>query len=629
MWRVPRLNWLMDWRPLCALLALRSLLASAAAKDSCPLHVGLASSLDAATAGASRLGRRPSRSVKSLLQVRSVMGEEHDAEAGTWPYLEGCEKRLVGNLTKKVLPDYAITVSSFNPMDKSAEGPKVGWGPDRSRMDCNKSCWLSLTNDLKQWIQWDFPSAKKIKRVWTRGRNFAGAMGTEEWVTAYTLEYLDNRTSKKWKQIPGTFEANSDRNTPKENVLNPPVEATSLKLRPTAWKNRIALRAEIIGCHIQAKTTTTTTTSTTTLVPYDYYETPLVGEVLPDCGITASSKLNPSLGPDYSRLQSLTCWAPGRDSDPWIQWDLGVPRIVTRIQLKGCGPCAGVACPMSKALGPFWLSYLDSRKSAGWMTAEPTDMRGSPTSRDTSESLPRMFEGEEEGRFTEYIFRPPLIATSIKLWYVSQGSKGLRAEIIGHAMPLPTAPPKSVPVVCKKCLCEPVDGVGKAIADRCASCAYGINTGFPCNVTDMCRCARTKPMVAPRSIPYFPTPPKPKVKESTKKVPVAYPVPVVVKDSDHEPWRIPKVPYKVPATIRNILKKRLKSMTKEKSKPKVKYVPVSPGSKVPLAGGTAVSGCKAVSGASVVVDNDCSTCAMPEWAESWPCTEPTLCVCTR
>lgn len=588
-------------RPWSALLALQSLLSAAVEQDLCPVTAKTVEPAHVAshTASASHPGHLASPS-KNLIQVRSLTSEMDTEEVSeaTWPYLEGCESRLVGNKTKKVLPDFAISSSSSNAIDESKTGPPVSWGPNQSRMDCYRSCWLSQDNDLDQWIQWDFSYAKDIRRVWTRGRHFPGQLGDENWIKAYTLEYKDNRTSDKWKKIDGIFEANKDRDSVAENVLETPIEATSLKLRPTEWNGRIALRAEIIGCDLEIPKPPPKAEK----VPLDIFETPLVGkDDVPDYAITASSMYDAAFGPEQSRLHSSTCWVPEagahstNSSDAWIQWDLGAPRIVTRLQTKGCEP-TGNSSNISKLVGPYYLLYKDSRKSDEWM------------------AIQEKFKGQASGAMAEHIFKPPLIATHIKLWYLAEELSGLRAEIIGHAMPLPVAVQQTVSAVCSNCLCEPVEDVNATVAAKCSSCAFGINGDYPCNVTDLCRCAPWPQVVMPKPDTYVPVRPSGKIGSSYKPVPevkckggdckrakVMYPIPVTTEPeiSDFSEAHVPVGrPQAVPSEVKSSIRDNVRALMKAKKPPRVDivpastsnsseteyYVPVSPGESIPMDG---------------------------------------------
>lgn len=49
-------------------------------------------------------------------------------------------------------------------------------------------------SDVKQWLQVELPHIKKITGIITQG---AKTMGTEMYVTSYTLQYSDNGTH--WK----------------------------------------------------------------------------------------------------------------------------------------------------------------------------------------------------------------------------------------------------------------------------------------------------------------------------------------------------------------------------------------------------------------------------------------------
>merc|ERR1719424_38927 len=113
-------------------------------------------------------------------------------------------------------------------------------------MDCSASCWLSNASNQDQWIQYDFGKLTRVTKIQTLGRPQEGKQGDYQWVSEYRVSYT--RDGKLWKFLNRTFAGNEAHNETVEHVLHRPLLATKVKLHPTQWHNRIALRAELIGC---------------------------------------------------------------------------------------------------------------------------------------------------------------------------------------------------------------------------------------------------------------------------------------------------------------------------------------------------------------------------------------------
>lgn len=165
-----------------------------------------------------------------------------------------CNVPLVGGKNAQAIPNKAITVSSENPRDGNlnertmdSEGAPHGWGGKDSRIDDKNSAWLAASTDANQWIQWDFGQVRQITRIQTLGRPHRGLDGDDQWVAAYKLSYRKDENGS-WTFYDRAFRGNNDRETLVEHTLDPPIVAEKLRLHPTKWHSKIALRAELIGC---------------------------------------------------------------------------------------------------------------------------------------------------------------------------------------------------------------------------------------------------------------------------------------------------------------------------------------------------------------------------------------------
>lgn len=190
----------------------------------------------------------------------------------------GCGFRLVGPQSKKVIPDSAITASSYY-----QRNPMYGLGSMwKLRMDNLGQTWTANFLNTKQWVQLDLGVPKRVTRIQTKGRS-----DMPQWVTNYTVSYSINGTV--WTTVNQTqlylnttspfFLGNNDSSTVQENELLPPIYARLIRLHPMGWHGHISMRTELIGCAREAlwpggipppatpKPTTTTAPETTSTIP--------------------------------------------------------------------------------------------------------------------------------------------------------------------------------------------------------------------------------------------------------------------------------------------------------------------------------------------------------------------------
>ena len=159
---------------------------------------------------------------------------------------------------------------------------KVYLGPTNARLnfsgtDGRPGAWMPGRNDHNQWLQVDFGNETKVTRIDTQGRRCGNC---SHWVKKYNVTYgQDNATFHQYKEngrvkvlypdrtlasrsssrviyldyfssfiILKEFLANTDPDSIVRHVLSPPVVARYVRINPTEWSSRIALRVEFRGC---------------------------------------------------------------------------------------------------------------------------------------------------------------------------------------------------------------------------------------------------------------------------------------------------------------------------------------------------------------------------------------------
>lgn len=230
---------------------------------------------------------------------------------------------LVGGNASKVIPDNDISASSTN---DSASGQRRSalW---QSRLDNDKEAsWTAGASDLDQWLEWNLESPQLVTGFRTRGNAMS-----DEWVTHYNVSYSPDGISWHWlMDNPRT--GNQDRQSIVQQEIWPPVRALLVRVAPVAWRGRPSMRAELLGCgHGHG----------VCALPLG-----LVGEeiqrIIPDTSITASSYFANDTSHGFRQMwrarlgcNSSSWTADAQDTQPFIQWDLGVMAHVVGVRIRG------------------------------------------------------------------------------------------------------------------------------------------------------------------------------------------------------------------------------------------------------------------------------------------------------
>ena len=160
---------------------------------------------------------------------------------------------------------------------------RLYFGPANARLkfsgiaDARVGAWVAGTNDKNQWLQVDFGNETMVTGIKSQGRASKLCRKCNDWVTKYTVSYSqDNVTFHQYKEDgqvkvfhtktiaiicvrpvvlivflfcqSKVFNGNSNPDSIVRHLLSPPVVARYIRINPTEWNSRIAMRVEFLGC---------------------------------------------------------------------------------------------------------------------------------------------------------------------------------------------------------------------------------------------------------------------------------------------------------------------------------------------------------------------------------------------
>ncbi|XP_049325040.1 EGF-like repeat and discoidin I-like domain-containing protein 3 isoform X1 [Astyanax mexicanus] len=126
------------------------------------------------------------------------------------------------------------------------------WQPSKARLDKQGkvNAWTPAQNDQSQWLQVDLLLPTKVTGIITQG---AKDFGHVQFVGSFKLGFSND--GEKWsiyqdesQHRDKIFQGNSDNETHRKNVIDPPIYARFLRIIPWSWYGRITMRAELLGC---------------------------------------------------------------------------------------------------------------------------------------------------------------------------------------------------------------------------------------------------------------------------------------------------------------------------------------------------------------------------------------------
>jgi len=137
------------------------------------------------------------------------------------------------------IPDNKITASSTH------TNSKVAWG----RLHYSQGSWTPITDTGDQWLQVNFvPEVKLITHIATQGNG-----NNWWWVKEYYVRYRKgDRALKDYKENNQrvSFPGNKNKDDEVRNKITNPFQADTVRIIPTAFSGRIALRIELYGCEV-------------------------------------------------------------------------------------------------------------------------------------------------------------------------------------------------------------------------------------------------------------------------------------------------------------------------------------------------------------------------------------------
>uniref|UniRef100_A0A2K5VUZ0 Discoidin, CUB and LCCL domain containing 2 n=1 Tax=Macaca fascicularis TaxID=9541 RepID=A0A2K5VUZ0_MACFA len=134
-------------------------------------------------------------------------------------------------------------------------GQENSWKPEKARLKKPGPPWAAFATDEYQWLQIDLNKEKKITGIITTGSTM---VEHNYYVSAYRILYSDD--GQKWTvyREPGVeqdkvFQGNKDYHQDVRNNFLPPIIARFIRVNPTQWQQKIAMKMELLGCQFIPK----------------------------------------------------------------------------------------------------------------------------------------------------------------------------------------------------------------------------------------------------------------------------------------------------------------------------------------------------------------------------------------
>ena len=109
------------------------------------------------------------------------------------------------------------------------------------------TAWSARDSDLNQYLQLDLGQVMNVTTITTKGRSH-----TSDYVSEFMIQYGTNgRDFSDYKEVDGSpklFDANNDGFHEARNKFDQPIIARYVRINPTRWADKIAMRVEMYGC---------------------------------------------------------------------------------------------------------------------------------------------------------------------------------------------------------------------------------------------------------------------------------------------------------------------------------------------------------------------------------------------
>ncbi|XP_019936674.2 coagulation factor VIII isoform X1 [Paralichthys olivaceus] len=202
------------------------------------------------------------------------------------------------------------------------------WEPGLARLDQSGYINAWMGKNSMSWIQVDLRRPTLLHGVQTQG---VSSKLKDHCITIFNVSYsLDKRT---WTTYKGNrtrnniFEGTTDSSSVKTNPFSPPFVARYVRIQPLDFKQRPALRMELLGCDLNSCS-----------LPLGLQEI----RRIPDSSFSASSfhrSLFDYWRPSLARLHlegRANAWRPmNNNPHEWLQVDLGKVRRITGVITQG------------------------------------------------------------------------------------------------------------------------------------------------------------------------------------------------------------------------------------------------------------------------------------------------------
>ncbi|XP_061422562.1 discoidin, CUB and LCCL domain-containing protein 2-like isoform X2 [Lethenteron reissneri] len=161
---------------------------------------------------------------------------------------DGCDAAL--GFASGAVADAQLTASSTLQW-YDAQGALQAWPAHHARLGLHGPPWAPFNLDDRQWLQVDLQTPKRVVGIVTTGSAY---QNYNFFVTAYKLSY--SLEGAKWTFYKTAalgedkvFEGNTNQWQEARHSLLPALaSARFVRLHPTAWHGKIALKAELLGC---------------------------------------------------------------------------------------------------------------------------------------------------------------------------------------------------------------------------------------------------------------------------------------------------------------------------------------------------------------------------------------------
>ncbi|XP_076602673.1 discoidin, CUB and LCCL domain-containing protein 2 isoform X1 [Chaetodon auriga] len=163
----------------------------------------------------------------------------------------GCYGTL--GLESGVVADTQLSASSVWEWNNII-GQQSVWAPSGARLKKAGPPWAPSQSDQQQWLQVDLKREKRVTGITTTGSTLREY---QYYVSAYRVLYSND--GQQWyiyREANSTqdkvFQGNINYLYEVRNNFIPPIEARFVRINPTLWHQRIALKLELLGCQIPA-----------------------------------------------------------------------------------------------------------------------------------------------------------------------------------------------------------------------------------------------------------------------------------------------------------------------------------------------------------------------------------------